>query len=84
MISIRSICHFNEIAIILIDLYLQVYNKALLIYADARVKDALDYLDREVKQLSSIPKKNDIDNKLEAAYQSKPLKIVLKNGNILL
>ncbi|XP_060069486.1 antiviral innate immune response receptor RIG-I-like [Ylistrum balloti] len=50
--------------------YLDLYNKSLIIYHDARVKDALDFLDNRIREFKerNTNLKDDTDLKMETTY----------------
>ncbi|OWF42873.1 probable ATP-dependent RNA helicase DDX58 [Mizuhopecten yessoensis] len=48
--------------------YLDLYNKSLIIYQDARVKDALDFLDASIRGINERIIKDDTDRKMEQIY----------------
>ncbi|XP_033757113.1 probable ATP-dependent RNA helicase DDX58 [Pecten maximus] len=49
--------------------YLDLYNKSLIIYQDARVKDALDFLDNGIQAINEHSIKDETDRKMELIYQ---------------
>nr|WBR62860.1 RIG-I like receptor 1 [Azumapecten farreri] len=48
--------------------YLDLYNKSLIIYEDARVKDALDFLDGSIRTINEQIIKDGTDRKMEQIY----------------
>ncbi|XP_069140707.1 ATP-dependent RNA helicase DHX58-like [Argopecten irradians] len=54
--------------------YLDLYNKSLIIYHDARVKDALDFLDDSIRAINEHSIKDNTDRKMELIFEgSRPL-----------
>lgn len=53
------------------NIYFQVYNKVLIIYDDARVEDAMQYLERNLKFINEGMYLDATDEKMLTIYQSK-------------
>lgn len=51
--------------------FFQWYNNALIIYSDARVKDALEYLEEKMKYWIETAVFNETDKTLKIFYESK-------------
>ncbi|XP_071167740.1 ATP-dependent RNA helicase DHX58-like isoform X2 [Mytilus edulis] len=49
--------------------YLDLYNRALIIYEDARVKDALDFLEDNVRKVNENIIADETDNKMNTLYK---------------
>ncbi|XP_052100653.1 antiviral innate immune response receptor RIG-I-like isoform X2 [Mytilus californianus] len=49
--------------------YLDLYNRALIIYEDARVKDALDFLEENVRKVNENIIPDETDNKMNTLYK---------------
>ena len=50
-------------------LYLELYNKALIIYEDARVKDSMEYLEEKLRLINDGSIKDETDIKMMNIYQ---------------
>jgi len=53
-----------------------MYNKVLIIYEDARVKDSMEYLEEKLRLINDGSIKDETDTKMMNIYQSKILQYI--------